>query len=334
MLRQTGKAPKLDERPIFDIFAAQMQTKVTEIALRIGMFEALREPSNITDLSVKLDIGSRAADALLAVLCACRLVESSGCTFCLTGISREYLLADSPFFKGTLFRLIPNDEFELLHRVHLQDDTPRPMTIQWRAGRMPNVNQQTEHMHAHTFAAASVFATHPIFKKVRDLLDVAGGAGSFSIALVLNNPQLHCTIRDLPIIAPAAQSLINRFGVADFVTFTGGDIFAGEWTGGFDAVLLSNIFHDWDWSLCSSLAAKAFRVLCPGGRIFVSEMLLDEGRDGPIGPALFSAMMLLRTEGSQLTFSQLTALLKMAGFVEVEMLASFGYYTLVTAQKP
>jgi hypothetical protein len=293
MIERAAITPECDERPIFDLFAAHMQSRVTEIALRMGMFEALREPSNIAALCSKVSIGQRAGEALLAVLAACRLVTISAANVQLTDVAREYLLADSPFFKGALFRLIPDEEFNMLRRIHLLDESPRPVTKQWLAGRVPDVNRQAKHMHAHSFSVAAAFGRHPIFQGLRSLLDVAGGAGSFSIALVLNNPGLHCTVMDLPCMASAAHAFIEQFQVSDEVNFVGGDIFTGRWDTGYDAVLFSNIFHDWSCARCEILAEKAFRALTPGGRILVNEMLLKQARDGPLVAAFFSAMILL-----------------------------------------
>lgn len=333
MFQGTSCEPRCDERQIFDLFAAQVQTRVTEIALRIGMFEALKEPSEVAALAATLTIGERATESLLTVLSAAQLVEISASTVGLTDIAREYLLSESPFFKGALFQNISNDEVDLLRKVHLQDDVPRPITTQWLAGRVLKADSQAQVMHAHSFAAASFFAQQPVFQQVDRILDVAGGVGSVSIALALKNPHLRCSVMDLPPMAALARSFSERFGVADKVAFIGQDVFSSEWPAGYDAVILSNVLHDWDHSRCKALIQKAFHAIPVGGRIFVNEMLLNEDRKGPIGPALFSAVMLLFTEGKQLTMSELAALLELAGFQQAVASARFGYYSLVTAQK-
>lgn len=251
----------------------------------------------------------------------------------LTALAREYFLEASPFFKGALFRLISDEEMELLREVHLQDGLPRPATARWLLGTVLDAEGQAANMHAHTFAAASTFASHQIFAPIRSLLDVAGGAGTLSVALASANPGLHATVMDLPGMSEVATHMIAKFGVGDRVRFLGSDMFRNEWPTGQDGVLLSNILHDWEMPRCRDLAAKAFRSLRPGGRIFVNEMLLDEGRDGPLGVALFSAMMLLRMEGRQFTLSDLKALLEEAGFEEVMVVARFGYYSLLSARK-
>jgi hypothetical protein len=334
MAEKARTGPEWDDGPIFDLFAAHMQTRITEIAVRIGMFEALREPVDISDLCVTLSIGRRAAESFVAVLAASGLAEVNGETAHLTDIAREYFLADSPFFKGALFKLIPDDEYELVRRVHLREESFRPTTQRWLAGKVRDVIGQAEHMHAQTFPACAAFARHPQLHGARSVLDVAGGAGTFSIALALHNPAIQCVVMDLPCMRPAVRALIERYRLPGNISFVGGDMFAGAWQGRHDAVLFSNVLHDWDLTRCAALAAKAFEALLPGGRVFINEMLLNESKDGPIGTALFSAMMLLHMEGKQLTFPELSAVLEGAGFVNVATVATFGYYSLTTAEKP
>ena len=189
-------------------------------------------------------------------------------------------------------------------------------------------------MHALTFAAGAAFAEHPNFDSIENLLDVAGGAGTLSIALARRRARLKCIVMDLPGMALPARELIQKYSIAAQVQFLGVDMFAAPWSGGYDAVLFSNIFHDWDSRKCAELARRAFSSLVGGGRLFVIEMLLNETKDGPLGAALFSAMMLFRMEGKQLTMSELSALLTTAGFSKAENIADFGYYSLISAVKP
>jgi acetylserotonin N-methyltransferase len=311
-----------------------MESRVVEIALRIGLFEALRQPSTLPAVAASLSIGGRATEAIVAVLAARGLVLLENGNARLSGIAREYFLEESPFFKGALFRLISEEEMELLREVHLQDGLPRPATARWLLGTVLDAEGQAANMHAHTFAAASVFAALPVFGQVKSLLDVAGGGGTLSIALALANPGLRSTVMDLPGMAPVASAMFERFAVAERVRFLGADMFKQSWPTGSDAVLFSNIFHDWELPRCHELTRKAFEALPSGGRIFVNEMLLDEDRGGPLGPALFSAMMLFKMEGRQFTFSGLESLLHAAGFTAVERVSTFGYYTLLSATRP
>lgn len=325
--------PECDERPIFDIFSAHMQTRIVEIAVRIGFFEALQSPQSLGTVANKIFIGLRATKIITAVLRSLGLVATRNDQIELTEISREYLLQCSPFYKGEFFRLISQEEMELLRKVHLQDNTARPTTTQWLAGRVIDPAAQGSGMHTHAFAAACAFAKNPCFSKIRNLLDVGGGVGSTSIALALHYPEIRCTVMDLAGMRDEGQKMVDKFGVSTRVSILSVDMFRGHWPKGFDGIIFSNIFHNWRYERCLKLARKAFDALEREGRVFVMEMLLNEANGRALGPALFSAMMLLKMEGSQMLAGEISHLLSNAGFVETVVLADFGYYSLLQARK-
>jgi len=132
------RLPRCDEAPIWDIFAARTLNRTVEIAIRIGLIDALGEPLQVDDVSRRVGIGRRAASALMRVLVGAGLAELRDGEASLTDLARDYLVTDSPFYKGVLFQSISDEELELLLKVHLQDGMPRPMTVRWlRGSRSP-----------------------------------------------------------------------------------------------------------------------------------------------------------------------------------------------------
>jgi hypothetical protein len=142
------------------------------------------------------------------------------------------------------------------------------------------------------------------------------------------------TILELPAVCQVAREYIDRFGLHSRIETHAADMFRDPWPGGHDAIFFSNIFHDWDRERCLELARRSFAALPPGGRIYAHEALLSDAGDGPLTVALFSMHMLIRTEGKQLSASELRALLEQAGFTRVSVTPTCGYYSLVTGTRP
>jgi hypothetical protein len=66
---------------------------------------------------------------------------------------------------------------------------------------------------------------------------------------------------------------------------------------------------------------KTVDVLEPGGRLLVQEFVLDDTRDGPLFPALFSLNMLLGTpQGKAYSEAEIRSLLAAAGLEQIERL--------------
>ena len=109
------------------------------------------------------------------------------------------------------------------------------------------------------------------------------------------------------------------------------------WTDPFpasDIHFYCDIFHDWPLSHCRLLIEKSFKALPHNGRIIINEMFFNENKTGPLSVASYNIMMLLWTQGQQLSKKELMILLKEVGFMDIQVLPTgFGDWTLITGHK-
>ncbi|MBV9577009.1 MAG: ubiquinone/menaquinone biosynthesis protein, partial [Chloroflexi bacterium] len=129
-----------------------------------------------------------------------------------------------------------------------------------------------------------------------------------------------------------AQTYIDKYGCQDRVDITSFNMFDDAWPTGYDAVLMTNILHDWDPKRRADLVASSYAALPVGGHLFLHEILLNDAQDGPPAAAMFSTMM-LGTRGKQLSFLEMQSLLTQAGFTSVDVKPTYGYYSLVIGTK-
>src|SRR5581483_9731988 len=166
--------------------------------------------------------------------------------------------------------------------------------------------------HSHSFPSALGLAAAQPFDGVAHLLEIAAGSGCYSIALALRNPQLRCTVADLPPVAADAKRYIERFGLQSRVDTFSFNMFEDQWPSGYDAILMTNVLHDWEPRRRADLAASSFAALPAGGKLFFHEILLNDNQDGPLPASLFSVMM-LGTRGKQLSVPEMKDLVTTAG---------------------
>jgi acetylserotonin N-methyltransferase len=313
------------------------------VADEIGLFTQLAGgPAPAQEVATRLDLGPRGAEALLAVCAALGFLTQHGGRFGLTDTARHYLLREGDFYWGPMLHrtreaVLHQDLLQALRRdAHPENEPDTRGAAGWARGEVDpeQARTTTAAMHAHSFPAALGVARQGDFSGVTRLLDVAGGSGCFPIALALRHPRLRCTVLELPEVCRVAAEYLARYGVSERVDTQGANMFADPWPQGYDAVFFSNIFHDWDEPRRRLLAQKSFRILPPGGRIYLHEMLLAETRDGPLPAALFSLAMLIANYGKQFSLTELQSLLGGAGFVDVQATQTYGYYSLVSARKP
>jgi hypothetical protein len=133
---------------------------------------------------------------------------------------------------------------------------------------------------------------------------------------------LKSIIYDLPTTRSFAEKTVARFDLSDRIRFTAGDYHVDTLSDGFDAAWLSHILHIDGSEACAALLRKAVAALKPGGILLVQEFILDDAKDGPLFPALFSLNMLLGTEaGQSYSGRELAAMMTAAGLSDVHRLA-------------
>jgi ubiquinone/menaquinone biosynthesis C-methylase UbiE len=144
-------------------------------------------------------------------------------------------------------------------------------------------------------------------------LDLGGGTGIYSIALVQQNPELRAVVFDRPEVLKVAAEMVAEYGVTDCVQLQPGDMFVDPLPAGCDIVLLSNILHDWDVPECRTLVGRAAAALAPGGRLWIHDVFLNDALDGPLSIALYSAALFTLTEGRAYSAAEYRELIATAG---------------------
>ena len=126
---------------------------------------------------------------------------------------------------------------------------------------------------------------------------------------------------DLPTTRSYAEETIDRFKLSERITFTSGDYHTDPLPSGFDVVWMSHVLHIDGPAACTALLTKALESLNPDGILMVQEFILDDTKDGPSFPALFSLNMLLGTDtGQSYSGRDLVAMMSEAGLSDVSRL--------------
>ena len=179
-----------------------------------------------------------------------------------------------------------------------QEDSARHFTLAL-AGRAKNV--------------APVLAYKVSMSGAKLLIDVGGGTGIYSIALLQKYTGLRAVIVDRPEVLKIAREFAHtqRSRGAGW-TFCPADMFHMDLPKG-DVVLLSNILHDWDVPECRTLIQRCAAALSPGGRLFIHDVFLNDALDGPLPIALYSTALFCLTEGRAYSVAEYRAWLTAAG---------------------
>ena len=176
-------------------------------------------------------------------------------------------------------------------------------------------------MHERARGLSAVLPHGADFTGRRSLLDVGGGPGTYSIALVQQTPGLRSTILDLPGVLEITREIVDAHGCADRVTLRPGNYLTSEFGNGYDAVLLSGMMHRETGDTCRMLLRKAFDALDPGGMVVVSDVFFDtDAKDTPAFAVYFALnMMLTSRDGSAHAKTEMARWASDTGFTHVEV---------------
>ena len=342
----TFEVPTRDDKPLWDVWLSMLWLPAVTAADELKIFDSLAErPATIAELAGRMDLDTRALAAVLPLLAAQGFLCAHEGRFSVSETTRNFMVHSSPFYWGAVLVGQPRqnpphaDMCKALaaNKARAPEESgDKPPVESWESGQLglERARGIAAFMQSHSLPAATGIARNGDFKGVSRMLDVGGGSGCFSIALAQTHPNLRCTVMDLPAMCEVAREHVAAGEVADRVDARSVDMFREDWPRGYDAAFFSNIFHDWSFETCAQLAANAFKALPSGGRIYLHEMLMEDGGTSPVTTAAFSVLMMLRTRGQQFTFTQLRKLLQDAGFVDVDVTATYAYYSLIRARKP
>jgi SAM-dependent methyltransferase len=312
-----------------------------------GVFDALaRGPISPADLRGKIGLGERQFTVLLTGLKALKLVEERGGKLQTTPVATEHLIPGGPLDVSDYIRMGADAPGVLALVEHLRtsklagatkdddravfifkhglesamhvDDLARHFTLML-AGRAKNI--------------APVLAQKVDLTRANCLLDIGGGTGLYSIAFLQRFPQLKAIVLDSPAVLKVAAEFAQQYGVADRLTCQPGDMFKDPLPAGCDAILLSNVLHDWDVPECERLVAKAAAALPAGGRLLIHDAFLHDDHSGPLYPALFSVALMIMTGGRNYSGAEYAAWMRAAGLAPGQPIPTLVHSSVLVGTK-
>jgi hypothetical protein len=334
------RRPRTDTRLLDDITFGLAGYWAVLVAHDLKLFPLLAaNPYTLQEICARLQLARRPAEALLTVCVSLGLLQVQDDRYSLTSLAEDHLLESSPtYFGGVLDLWITNASvfsFASVKRA-LLTDAPHPYgdgeMFQSHAAQADLARAFTRAMHSNSLGPALVWPDTLDLSGHRLMLDVGGGSGAHCIGATRRWPHLHGIVFDMAPVCEVAQEYITRDGLQSRVTTQVGDMWQDPFPAA-DLHFYGQIYHDWPPEKCRFLTRKSFESLQPGGRIVLHEKLLNDHKTGPFAIAAFSIAMLLWTEGEQYSGQELSAMLAEAGFRDIEVKPTWGYWSIVTGRK-
>ncbi|MEN6603347.1 MAG: methyltransferase [Bryobacteraceae bacterium] len=310
---------------------AFQESRTLLTAIELDVFTAIGGGARAEEVASRIGTDSRATQMLLNALVALGALNKRDGVYSNTPAAAEH-------FAGA-------GRLPLMHNVHLWDRWSRltECVRQGTAVDLVDIEKRGEEWIAAFIAAmqrnsqegAPAVVEAVDASRVRRMLDVGGGSGAYSIALVQANPQLQAVIFDLEPVLAITRTHIDRAGLATRITTRAGDLRTDAYGEGFDLVFISSICHMLSPAENVEMFRKALAALNPGGRIVMRDFILEDDKTAPRQAALFALNMLVGTrEGSSYSRSEYKNWLEQAGFTGVHHVGLPAPASLMIGVKP
>jgi 2-polyprenyl-3-methyl-5-hydroxy-6-metoxy-1,4-benzoquinol methylase len=253
-------------QPMIETQMAFTLARIVMAAAKLGVFEALGAgASTAASVAERCGTDAVATEKLLFALAASGYAKGDSNGYALTPMARKWLLEESPtsLVDKLLFQF---DEWDWVARSEEYVTSGRPLEMhEAMSGEEWDVYQRGMRSLAAAFVPEAVRRA-PVPRDARDLLDIGGSHGYFSVSLCRRYPQLRAVVLDLPQAIEHAAPLLAKEGMGDRVVHRAGNALTEDLgVEAYDVVFTASLVHHLTDAENRDLAVRVARALRPGG---------------------------------------------------------------------
>ena len=332
---------------VTQLMRAYWASCILRAAVKLELFTRLKR-ANLTSEEIALQIGAndRYMRALLDACVVLELMEKIGSRYRNTDVSETYLVKGETKYMGGNVILYTE---RMIGMAHLDSAVLNGNIDEWKGKKLNNELMTKEEFvefwgdymsdcHARAVAGQiDLLLNNTDLTGRKRLLDVAGGPGSYSIALCQKYPDLTAVLFDLKRTIALARPRIESAGLSNRITLLAGDWSTTPFGEGYDVVLFSGALSQVDMDMYRFLLKKAYASMAPGGLLIIQDVLRLSGNLEKAGfSALYDLWMIACHTSASGVYSgdEISELLTSVGFVSPQQLSQPGLYEQITAVKP
>ena len=266
----------LDPEGVNELSRNFWNSAILRAGIKLDIF-ALLEGHGLTYEEVAQRIGAaqRFVWAFLDACVALGLLERRGDKYQNAPPASSFLIKGKPEYMGDLVLHITNhwESWGRLDQLIKEGKTLLPFETgyvdaptYWKDYMMGQHNRATAGQSHHLVQNVDL-------RGRRKMLDLGGGAASYSIALCAANPQLHAIVVDQKEPLALAWGLVAEQNLQAQITLLEGDFHTVELDKGYDVVLISGVVLIKSEEECRCLFQRAYDAMVPGGLMVVQDFM-------------------------------------------------------------
>ena len=285
----TGSGPSgpPDPEPIMRLASGFMAAKHLFAASELGLFEALADaPATLAALAAHTGLTPRAARISADAMVALGLLEAGGGIYRNSPAAAAFLAGPGPGDLRPFLRYWDKISYPAWARLADALASGPPQEISELSPDLQQVASEGIEAAlagpAHALPAAFDFGAH------RQLLDIGGGTGSWSIAIARHHEHIEAAVLDRPPTVKLARRKVAAAGLARRISVVAGNAMAGELPGGYDVFLLANVIHCFSPEQNQDLLRRVRRAARPGSALLLADSWTNPAHTEPRHAALMA----------------------------------------------
>jgi SAM-dependent methyltransferase len=332
----------VDPGPLIRLTIADCAAKVLHSAVRLDVFTALAQrPDDVAGLSARVGIHARLAADFLDALVGLGLLERDGDRYRNAPLADAYLVQGRDGYLGGFVDLTNETLYGTWGRLTEALQTGEAQRLDPdKGGFVGDKHRDPERMKrfltgldAFSDRMGAELANAVDWSRYRSFVDLGGARGNLAAVLVGVHPHLAATCFDLPRTAPLFAEHVDRLGLADRISFVGGDFFADPVPAA-DVVVLGHILHGFDADRSRELLRRVYAAVRPGGAVLVYDRMIDDDRRDPDRLLSSLHMRLVSPGGAEYRVGDCRRWLRDAGFTDIVDQRLLTTHTLVVGRRP
>ena len=331
-----GLSSTLNPAPLIELATAYWGSATLVAAVRLEVFTALSKgAATAAEAADRIGAGVVATDALLSGLVSLGLVAKESGKFANAPLADAFLVEGRPGYLGPAL-LYNGDVYPLwadLHEdIRTGDATRAPDA--YLGDDATRTRNFVYGMHHRALGIGRAVAQVIDLSGHTRMADVGGGPGTYASLLTGQTPGLHAEVLDLPAVVAIAREIVASMGATGRVECTAFDYYADALPGRYDAALISGVLHREQPEQVQAMMAKVAEAVDPGGVLYISDVMLDDDRTGPLFGTMFALnMRVLAHDGRCHSVAEQSAWLDTVGFdvTGVTRLPAPIHYTVIRA---
>ena len=313
---------------------------VLRAGIRLGIFPLLEKQTlSASDIARHLAADPRFVHAFLEACEALGLLQKTEDQFTCSPVSSAFLVPGKQDYVGNLVLHITNywHTWGNLDQLIQEGRTELPFENQFTDAATYWKDYMTGQHDRALAGQGQNLAKSVDLTGRHKMLDLGGGAASYSLALREANPELRSTVVDAAEPLEIARPLVEAAHLQDRISLVEADFYEADLGTDSDVVLISGVVLIKSEEDCRSLFRRAYGALRPGGLIIVQDfMRIDQSDKRRFLDTMMDLYVLVGFDpgAADRYGDQYAGWLTEAGFTSISQIPLPTQLAIITAEKP